>query len=117
MSISEEVRYRILKALDDNPHLSQRDLARELGVSLGKVNYCMRAMIDLRFVTVRKLRTSANRTVHAYLLTSRGVEEKAKVGARFLEHCLHEYREIKKEIDRLREEVNRDIAANTHTEQ
>lgn len=114
MTNPEEIRYRILKALDENPHLSQRDLARELGVSLGKINYCLRAVITRGWVKARNFQTSKSKRTYAYFLTPRGIEEKAKVTMRFLKYKLAEYEAIEKEIEQLRQETKRDLARQEH---
>lgn len=108
MTNPEEIRYRILKALDENPHLSQRDLARELGVSLGKANYCLRAMVTRGWVRVRTLGAGEKRRGYAYCLTQKGVEEKARVTACFLERRLEEFHAIRSEIEQLRREAAQD---------
>lgn len=105
--ISEEVRYRLLRELEANPAASQRDLARLLGVSVGKLNYCLKALIDKGFVKVNNFRQSDNKLAYAYLLTPRGIEEKARVTVAFLQYKLAEYQAIEREIVELREEARR----------
>lgn len=101
--LSDEVRYRLLKLLDGNPALSQRDLARELGVSLGKVNFCLRALIGRGSVKATNFTNSKNRKAYMYLLTPRGIEEKARITARFLKLRMREYELLKREIEELRD--------------
>jgi len=101
--LSDEVRYRLLKLLYSDPALSQRDLARELGVSLGKVNFCLRALIDRGSVKATNFTNSKNRKAYMYLLTPRGIEEKARMTARFLKLRIREYELLKKEIEELRD--------------
>lgn len=105
MTTTDETRYRILKALQDNPELSQRQLAAELGVSLGKANYCLRAVIERGWVKVRNFRNSDNKLAYAYFLTPHGVEAKAKVALRFLKHKMGEYEALTEEIETLRQEI------------
>jgi EPS-associated MarR family transcriptional regulator len=108
MTNPEEIRYRILRALDDNPRLSQRDLAKHLGISLGKANYCLRALITLGWVKARNFRMSDNKRAYAYFLTPAGIEAKARVTLRFLRHKVKEYELIRDEIEELRREVAKD---------
>jgi EPS-associated MarR family transcriptional regulator len=105
----DEIRYRLLKLIRDNPDLSQRDLAERTGVSLGKVNYCLHALMDKGWVKAINFRNSKNKTAYLYKLTPNGIEEKAKVTARFLKRKMAEYEAIKLEIHELSQEVG-DIA-------
>ena len=105
--LSDEVRYRLLRELEAHPSASQRDLARLLGVSVGKLNYCLRALVDRGFVKVNNFRQSDNKLAYAYLLTPRGLEEKASVTIAFLQAKLAEYARLEREIAELREEAMR----------
>ena len=105
--LSEEVRYKLLKLLEPNPQLSQREVARELGISLGKVNYCLKALVDKGWIKAANFRNSQNKTAYAYLLTPRGIEEKARVTARFLQIKVREYEALKDEIEEIRMEATR----------
>lgn len=99
-----KTKYHLLKALADNPALSQRQLAGELGISLGKANYCLHALIDKGLVKAESIAQYPNKTKFLYNLTPFGLEEKAKVTSRFLKQKLREYEEIKAEIEELRKE-------------
>lgn len=103
--LDDETRYRLLKILADRPNVTQRTLARDLGVSLGKVNYCLKALIEKGWVKAGNFRRNPDRRVYAYLLTPRGVEEKARVTVRFLRYKMAEYDALREEIERLRGEV------------
>lgn len=103
--MDEEIHYRILKAIEDNPALSQRELASLLGVSLGKANYCLKELIKKGLVKAGNFKSNPNKRVYAYLLTPSGVKEKTQITMRFLQRKMHEYEEIKKEIERLKSEV------------
>lgn len=105
MSLSPEFEYRVLRLLAGNPNLSQRELARELGVSLGKTNYCLRALVDRGWLKVRNFRDSHNKAAYAYLLTPHGIEEKGRATLRFLQARLREYDQLRDEIERLRLEA------------
>ncbi len=105
--LTDETRYRILKLLQADPNASQRRIAEELGISLGRVNFCLRALIDKGLIKVKNFRTSANKRAYLYLLTPRGLEEKARVTARFLRVKLAEYEVLKSEVEELHREVAR----------
>ena len=107
--LSEEVRYRILKLLEPNPQLSQREVARELGISLGKVNYCLRALMGKGWVKAANFKNSRNKSAYMYLLTPRGLEEKARVTARFLQSKMREYEALKVEIEQLRHDAEQHL--------
>ena len=101
----EDARYRILRLLEEKPDLSQRDIARELGISLGSVNYCLQGMIAQGTVKIANFRNSRNKLAYAYLLTPRGLREKASLTDAFLQRRLAEYEALKAEIDALEREL------------
>jgi len=103
--MNDHLRYQILKLLDANPAISQRELAQELGVSLGKTNYCIRAVVDKGWVKVRNFRNSGNKAAYLYQLTPRGISAKARVTRRFLDRKIDEYERLKVEIEELRAQV------------
>lgn len=103
--LTDEYRYKVLKLLEDNPELTQRQLARALGVSLGKVNYCLKALIEKGMIKAGQFRNSGNKQAYAYLLTPKGVETKARLTVEFLRVKVAEHRALKAEIDELRQEV------------
>ena len=103
----EEFHYKLLKILQDKPDLSQRELAREVGLSLGKTNYCLRALIEKGFIKASNFRNSQNKVAYAYLLTPSGIEEKVHATSYFLRRKLAEYGALEKEIEQLRDEVNK----------
>ena len=102
----EDTHLRLLRLIEARPELSQRDLARELGTSLGKVNYCLNALIDKGLVKVRNFRNSNNKLAYAYLLTPRGIESKATITVKFLKRKMAEYETLKAEIEQLKHEVH-----------
>ena len=110
-SLSDEVRYRLLRYVDDHPHASQRELARELGVSVGKVNYCLRALTEKGWLKMRNFRNAENKIAYRYVLTPKGIEEKIEVTSRFLRRKLEEYELITAEIERLTRELREVPAA------
>ena len=100
-----EAHYRVLKALEANPNLSQRQLATELGISVGKANYCIKALIDRGWVKARNFRNSDNKFAYAYVLTPSGIHRKAQLAMRFLEQKRWEFQELKREISILNAEI------------
>jgi EPS-associated MarR family transcriptional regulator len=94
-----------MRLLEANPEMSQRDVARELGVSLGKVNYCMRALIRKGWIKAANFKNSHNKAAYMYLLTPRGVEEKGRLTVKFLQIKKREYELLRREIEQMHEEV------------
>lgn len=103
--MTDEYRYKILKLISENPEVSQREIAKQLGISLGKVNYCLKALIEKGLVKASNFRNSKNKLAYIYLLTPHGIEEKASITLHFLKMKLQEYRDIEAEIEVLRGEV------------
>lgn len=105
-SLQEESQLKVLRMLEANPHMTQRDLAEALGISLGKANYCLKALLDKGLIKVQNLRNSQNKLAYAYLVTPIGILEKAELTARFLKRKVAEYESLKHEIEALRREVD-----------
>jgi EPS-associated MarR family transcriptional regulator len=103
--VDDELRLRILRLLSEQPEMSQRELALALGLSLGKTNYCLRALIDRGWLKVNNFRTSQNKLAYAYVLTSRGLQAKLSAAARFLKSRQAEYIRLEREIADLRDEL------------
>lgn len=101
----DSTNYDLLKTLEDNPSLSQRDLAKRLGVSLGKVNYCLNALVEKGCLKVNNFRNSENKLAYAYVLTPRGIEERARMTVHFLRHKVQEYERLRAEIEELKREA------------
>jgi len=97
--------YGLLKTLEDNPILSQRDLAKCLGISLGKVNFCLNALVKKGCLKVNNFRNSDNKLAYAYLLTPRGTEQKARMTVEFLQIKIVEYERLRVEIEALKREA------------
>jgi EPS-associated MarR family transcriptional regulator len=109
--LEDETRYKLLKLLNSNPELSQREVARELGISLGKVNYCLRSLMQRGWVKAVNFKNNGRKSAYMYLLTRRGIEEKTRVTVRFLQRKLAEYEELRLEIERIRGDADgRDVA-------
>jgi EPS-associated MarR family transcriptional regulator len=93
---SQDIRLDLLRKLESNPHFTQRELSREVGVSLGKVNYCMKKLTEKGWVKLTNFSHNPNKMGYAYLLTPSGIEEKSRLTFSFLKRKLIEYEEIKK---------------------
>ncbi len=105
--LSEEYRYKILKRLGSQPETSQRELARDLGISLGKVNFCLNALIEKGLIKVNNFQANPNKRGYIYLLTPKGIEEKTLITMLFLKSKVREYESLSHEIEDLRSEVER----------
>ena len=101
----DEIHYRILKHVESNPEISQRELAQKLGVSLGKTNYCLKALVDVGWIKIRNFRNSENRLAYTYILTPQGIVGKATTTLQFLRWKLAEYEAIKAQIEELKSEL------------
>ena len=101
----DEAHYRLLRLIEARPGASQRVLAEAMGVSLGKVNYCVNALIEAGWIKARNFRNSRNKLAYAYLLTPHGVEQKATIALHFLKRKVNEYESLKREIADLRREI------------
>ena len=103
--INQELEYRALKILEQRPDMTQRELAEALGVSLGKTHYLVKSLIDVGWVKLDNFQRSDNKWGYAYLLTPKGIVEKATITARFLVRKQREYSDLQLEIQQLQEEV------------
>jgi EPS-associated MarR family transcriptional regulator len=103
--LDETTHYGLLKTLEENPGLSQRDLAKRLGVSLGKVNFCLNALVEKGSLKINNFRNSDNKLAYAYLLTPQGIESRARMTVEFLQYKIYEYERLRAEIEELRREA------------
>ena len=106
--LSDEIRYRLLKLLHAKPHLSQRELADELKISLGKTNYCVKSLLEKGWVEAMDVRNNRNKAAYRYRLTLAGVQEKTCMTVRFLKRKQAEYRALRSELMELRHEIDSD---------
>ena len=109
--LNEETHLKVLRLLEGNPRLSQREVSEALGVSLGKTNFCLKALIDKGLIKVQSFRKSQNKLAYAYLLTRIGIAEKSVITARFLKRKMAEYEHLQAEITALQIEVNSEQAS------
>lgn len=104
--IDTETHLKVLRSIQENPEITQRELAAELGVSLGKVNYCLRALMSRGLIKARNFKNSHNKRAYLYQLTPLGIDAKARITARFLKRKMAEYEALKQEIEDLQAEVS-----------
>lgn len=98
---------KILKAIKDNPKMTQRELSAVLGISLGKVNFLLQSLIERGLIKVDNFKKSNNKNAYLYFLTPQGIEEKAKTTFLFLKRKVAEYERLEREIEALKEEVSK----------
>ena len=102
-----DLEYQVLKIIEDNPSLTQRQIAKKLGLSLGKTNYLIRALFDKGWVKLRNFRKSNNKIGYLYLLTPSGAINKTKLTEQFLRRKSQEYARLKEEIEVLKRQLDR----------
>ena len=100
----KDIRLDLLRKLESNPKYTQRDLSKEMEVSLGKINYCMKKLIEKGWLKAKNFQQSKNKKAYAYFLTSKGMDQKSKLTIAFLKHKMEEYELLKGEIEQLQEE-------------
>jgi EPS-associated MarR family transcriptional regulator len=105
-AIQEDMRFRILKLLDDSPEMSQRGLARAVGVSLGSVNFQLKALVDKGMIKLGNFSANPDKRRYAYILTPRGIAAKAVLTRRFLARKRAEYEALRAEIEALQSEID-----------
>jgi len=98
----QDIRLDLLRKLESSPHFTQRELSREVGVSLGKVNYCMKKLTEKGLIKLTNFSHNSNKMGYAYFLTPSGIEEKSRLTFSFLKRKIVEYEVLKKEIDALK---------------
>lgn len=103
--LQEDVRFRVLSLLQKNPEMSQRNLAETVGIGLGSVNYCLKALIDKGLIKLGNFSASDDKRRYAYILTPKGLSERAVLTSRFLQRKMAEYETLKAEIESLKNEL------------
>lgn len=102
----EDVRFRVLRLLNDDPELSTRQIAEQVGISNGSAYYCLNALLKKGMVKLGNFAASEHKGRYAYILTPSGIREKAALTARFLERKVQEYDNLKREIATLEKEMS-----------
>ncbi|MFN7507255.1 MAG: MarR family EPS-associated transcriptional regulator [Limnobacter sp.] len=105
--IQEDTNYRVMRLLEENPDLTQRELAEKLGVSVGGLNYCLKALTEKGLVKMQNFANSKNKFGYVYVLTPRGIAEKARLTSNFLKRKMEEYEALKAEIAILKSEIKK----------
>ena len=103
-----DTHYTLLRILSEEPRLPQRTLADRLGISLGKVNFCLSELAEKGWIKVQRFKNSRNKAAYAYLLTPRGIEEKARLTVHFLDLKMQEYERLKREIAELSRDLEKE---------
>ena len=107
--LNDDIRHKIFRIIEENPEINQRMLADMLGISLGKTNYCIQALIEKGWLKVNNFKNSNHKLAYVYLLTPSGIEEKALLTVRYLKRKIIEYEDLKREIEELSREVGDEI--------
>ena len=115
-SYEQEIRYRLLKILAEEPKLGQREMAKRMGISLGKVNFCISELAAKGWIKITRLKSARKKIPYIYMLTPKGLEEKGKLTVRFLKTKLAEYKEIRNQVEELHNEVHQEGLDNTDGE-
>lgn len=103
---NNDIRLELLRKLEENPSLTQRQLSTEMGVSLGKINYCIKKLIEKGWVKFSNFSNNPKKSNYIYLLTPHGIEQKAKLTIEFLKIKINEYEILKDEIEILKEDLD-----------
>jgi len=103
----DQVHFDLLRKLEANPKYTQRELSKEMGISLGKVNYCINKLITKGWVKLSNFRRNPNKVGYIYLLTPKGIEEKGKLTFSFLKIKMEEYEILKDEISKLKQDTEK----------
>ena len=105
-ALTSELQFRVMRLLEANPKMNQRELSKSLGVSLGGINYCLNALAAKGSIKIQNFRNNKNKWVYAYLLTPQGLAEKTALTGSFLKRKKQEYQLLKEEIEALSREMN-----------
>ena len=103
--IHPDIHFRLLNTLEESPHMTQRDLAKKLGISLGGVNYCLKALIEVGHIKMNNFEKNPNKLNYLYLLTPSGIKERTDLTRDFLKRKMAEYHDLKKEIEIIQSKI------------
>ena len=101
-SIDQDIHFKVLHYLEENSHITQRELANKLGISLGAANFCLKALVEVGHIKINNFKKNSNKSAYLYLLTPMGFAEKATLTTNFLSRKMAEYQALKKEIDSIK---------------
>ncbi len=105
--IDPDIHFRVLNILEENPSITQRELARKLGISLGSINFCLKALIGIGHIKIKNFQKNSDKSIYLYLLTPLGIKQKTLLAAGFLRRKLEEYKELKNEIMKIQSNLNK----------
>lgn len=111
--LQEDTYFRVMRILQENPDLTQRELAEKLGISVGGLNYCLKALMEKGLVKMKNFANSKNKFGYVYILTPSGMAENAAITHRFLQRKIEEYEALKAEIEALKSEVKNPVHEGT----
>ena len=103
---TQETHLKVLRHLEDNPDVTQRELAVALGISLGKTNYCLKALINKGLIKAKNFKNNDNKRAYLYILTPKGIETKTRISVKFLRRKIAEYEALSREIEQLKTEID-----------
>ena len=104
--VNPDIHFRVLNIISDNPKITQRELSKKLGISLGGVNYCLKALIEVGHIKIKNFSNNLNKPSYFYLLTPQGIKKKAALTGDFLKRKLVEYHQLKQEIESIQLKIN-----------
>ncbi|MDE2427352.1 MAG: MarR family EPS-associated transcriptional regulator [Burkholderiales bacterium] len=113
-NLQQDTYFRVMRLLQDNPDMTQRELAEKLGISLGALNYCLRGLMSKGLIKMKNFANSKNKFGYVYILTPAGITEKAALAQRFLQRKMTEYESLKNEIEAIKIELKNDARQNHH---
>ena len=102
---NQEIHYRLLNLLADEPRIGQRDMAMKMGISIGKVNYCIAELASKGLIKIKRFKNTKPKLPYAYMLTPHGMEEKGRITVKFLKRKVEEYDEIKRQIKAIAQDI------------
>ena len=103
--IDPDIHFRVLNSLEENPHITQRELAQKLGVSLGGINFCLKALVEIGHLKINNFQKNSNKSAYLYLLTPTGLSNKAMLATSFLKRKMDEYKALKMEINLVKSKI------------
>lgn len=103
---TQETHLKVLRHLEDHPDITQRELAVALGISLGKANYCLKALINKGLIKAKNFKNNDNKRAYLYILTPKGIETKARISVKYLRRKIAEYEALSTEIEQLKTEID-----------
>jgi EPS-associated MarR family transcriptional regulator len=113
--IDPDIHFRVLNALEEKPHITQRELAQKLGVSLGGINFCLKALVEIGHLKINNFQKNSNKSAYLYLLTPTGLSNKAMLATSFLKRKMDEYKALKMEIDRIKSKIKEPSLINSNS--